>query len=199
MAPARRRVSYIIPPPSDPVPRLQLPPHGAAKTGSSAPLLIPSQHESPSAPWPTWGQHPRHRLGVCCLALDTATQLVGRSTPESILYSGGRDGMVFSWDQNIPMKKRAQRYGVSSDDMQRSVGRWEIMTGWADEAAEDEDEGDEGRSDGDILGDVQDSNPRRRRRPRPEDGIPWEEQWETDLEALQPGQVSRGGADLREV
>ena len=30
MAPARRRVSYIIPPPADPVPRLQLPPHGAS-------------------------------------------------------------------------------------------------------------------------------------------------------------------------
>ncbi|EKM61893.1 uncharacterized protein PHACADRAFT_83158 [Phanerochaete carnosa HHB-10118-sp] len=66
------------------------------------------------------------------------------------------------------------------------------MTGWADEVAEDEDEVDEGRSDGDILGDVQDVNRRNKRRPpRPEDGIPWEEQWETDLEAFQPGQMSQ--------
>lgn len=192
MAPARRRVSYIIPPPSDPVRRLQLPPHGASKTGSSAPLLIPSPHEEPQELWPKWGQHPRHRLGVCCLALDTATQLVGRSTPEGILYSGGRDGMVIGWDLGIPMRRRAQRYGVAADGMSRSVGRWEIMTGWADEVAEDEDELEDPRSDGDVLGDVQDINGRgRRRRPRPEDGIPWEEQWETDLEAFQPGKASQ--------
>ncbi|GJE99806.1 WD40 repeat domain-containing protein [Phanerochaete sordida] len=191
MAPARRRVSYIIPPPADPVPRLQLPPHGASKTGSSAPLLLHSRRESPSEPWPKWAQHPRHRLGVCCLALDTATQLVGRSTPEGILYSGGRDGMVISWDLGIPMRRRDTRYGVTNNGMQRSVGRWEIMTGWADEVAEDEDEVEE-RSDGDILGDVQDiSGRRRRRRPTVDDGIPWEERWETDLEAFQPGQMSQ--------
>ena len=200
MAPARRRVSYIIPPPTDPIPRLQLPPHGAAKTGSSAPLLIPlrDHHDQAAEPWPKWAQHPRHRLGVSCLALDTATQLVGRAAPEGILYSGGRDGLVLSWDLNIPMKKRTQRYGVWEDGMRRSVGQWEIMTGWADEVEEDEHEdAEEVRSDGDILGEVQDSSGRRRRRrPRPEDGIPHEEQWETDLEAFQPGQASTYAANV---
>ena len=187
-------MSYIIPPPTESVPRLQLPPHGASKTGSSAPLLVPhsDHHEQPVEPWPKWAQHPRHRLGVSCLALDTATQLVGRSAPEGILYSGGRDGLVLSWDLNIPMKQRMQRYGVWEDGMRRSVGQWEIMTGWADEVEEDENEdAEEMRSDGDILGEVQDSSGRRRRRrPRPEDGIPYEEQWETDVDAFQPGQAS---------
>lgn len=194
MAPARRRVSYIIPPPSEPVPRLQLPPHGASRTGAAGPLLIPAHtaHDVLGEPWPKWAQHPRHRLGVCCLALDAATQLVGRSAPGGILYSGGRDGLVISWDLDVPMKRRTQRYGVQEDGMRRSVGQWEIMTGWADEVAEDETEdAEEARSDGDILGDVQDSNGRRRRRrPRPGDEIPYEHQWETDLEAFQPGQVS---------
>ncbi|EKM49424.1 uncharacterized protein PHACADRAFT_265673, partial [Phanerochaete carnosa HHB-10118-sp] len=117
---------------------------------------------------------------------------VGCSTPEGILYSGGRDGMGISWDLDIPMKKRAQRYGISDNFMQRNFGRWETMTGWADDVAEDEDEVNEGRRDGDILGDVQDVNRWNKRRPlRPEDSIPWEEQWETDLEAFQPGQVGR--------
>ena len=82
--------------------------------------------------------------------------------------------------------------------MRRSVGQWEIMTGWADEVEEDEHEdAEEVRSDGDILGEVQDSSGRRRRRrPRPEDGIPHEEQWETDLEAFQPGQASTYAANV---
>jgi WD repeat-containing protein 48 len=198
MPPARRRVSYIIPPPTDPVPRLQLPPHGASKTGSSAPLLIPfrphhaaadSAHLEHDAQWPRRSTHPRHRLGVCALALDTATQLVGRPSPEGILYTGGRDGLVIAWDLSISMRKRERRYGFTDDDMHRRVGRWEIMTGWADDVLEDDDAEDEVRSDGDILGDVQEAGTRRGQR-RPSSEIPWEEQWETDVEAFQPGQAS---------
>ena len=43
MAPPRRRVTYVLPPPPDPraVPRLQLPPHGAAaRRGLPSPLLL---------------------------------------------------------------------------------------------------------------------------------------------------------------
>ena len=43
--------------------------------------------------------HPRHRLGVASLALDTSTQLVGRAAFEGILYSDGKDGLVMSWDK----------------------------------------------------------------------------------------------------
>ncbi|EMD31556.1 hypothetical protein CERSUDRAFT_88909 [Gelatoporia subvermispora B] len=181
MAPPRRRVSYVIPPPTDPAPRLQLPPQGLPRNGAIGPLLVPSHQPVPSpATSPTrWGQHPRHRLGVVSLALDTSTQLVGRATPEGILYTGGRDGLVNSWDLRIPMKQRAQRYGMSG----RSARHWEIMTNWADDVIEEEaDEGEEFRSDGDVLGEVVGKT--RRRIPRAEDQIPSEEQWETDGDAL---------------
>ncbi|KAI0707436.1 hypothetical protein C8T65DRAFT_740369 [Cerioporus squamosus] len=180
MAPARRRVSYVIPPPADPPPRLQLPPHGIPRNGSTGPLLIPAHSAaSPPASTPRWAQHPRHRLGVSCLALDTSTQLVGRASPEGILYTGGRDGLVISWDLDIPMKRRAQRYGVTG----RSLRRWEVMTNWADDVIEEEaEEGDEYRSDGDVLGEV--TGKARRRIPQ-DNAIPYEEQWETDIDAYQ--------------
>ncbi|RPD52275.1 WD40 repeat-like protein [Lentinus tigrinus ALCF2SS1-6] len=178
MAPARRRVSYVIPPPSDPPPRLQLPPHGIPRNGSVGPLLLPGLHTvTPPPATPRWAQHPRHRLGVSCLALDTSTQLVGRAAPEGILYTGGRDGLVISWDLGIPMKRRAQRYGVAG----QSLRRWEVMTNWADDIIEEEaEEGDEYRSDGDVLGEV--TGKTRRRIPQ-DSAIPYEEQWETDMDA----------------
>ena len=117
---------------------------------------------------------------------------MGRSTPEGILYSGGRDGLIVAWDLSISMKQRVQRYGTQDSAMHRSVGRWEIMTGWADDILEEEGEEDEGRSDGDVLGDVQEANGgRQRRRNNGIDRlISYEEKWETDLETFQPGKVS---------
>lgn len=194
MAPPRRRVSYIIPPPSDPVPCLQLPPHGASRIGASSPLLIPIPHTTDTVEDipPKWAQHPRHRLGVASLALDTSTKLMNHSTPEGILYSGGRDGLIVAWDLNIPMKPRSQRYGVPDSEFQRSVGRWEIMTGWADDILEEEgEESEDLRSDGDVLGDVQDAqNDRQKRRKGIDSAIRYEEKWETDVDAFQSGKVS---------
>ncbi|KAI0659996.1 hypothetical protein C8Q70DRAFT_977330 [Cubamyces menziesii] len=180
MAPSRRRVSYAIPPPSEPAPRLQLPPHGLPRNGTSGPLLIPASESTSSPPsHSTRAQHPRHRLGVSCLALDTSTQLVGRASPEGILYTSGRDGLVISWDLGIPMKRRTQRYGVTG----RSLRRWEVMTNWADDVIEEEaDEGEEYRSDGDVLGEV---TGKARRRIPSNPSIPYEEQWETDMDAFQ--------------
>ncbi len=189
MPPPRRRVSYVIPPPGDNVPHLQLPPHAIPRNGAIGPLLIrkpePQNEHTPIGP-----QHPRHRLGVACLALDTSTQLVGRSSPEGILYSGGRDGLVLSWDLGIRMKKRSQKYGVTTNTMQRDFGRWEIMTGWADDIIEeDPEEGEELSRDGDILGEVREGGGRGRRRPI-DPSIPFEHQWETDVDAFEDGKVS---------
>ncbi len=65
------------------------------------------------------------------------------------------------------------------------------MTGWADDIVEeDTEDGEELRSDGDILGDVQVNTGGRRRRQGTEAEIPFEEQWETDMEAFLPGKVS---------
>lgn len=75
-----------------------------------------------------------------------------------------------------------------SSELHRPVGRWEIMTGWADDIVENEGEDKGFRSNGDVLGDVQDSGGRGRRRwnTSPSD-IPYEEQWETDMDVFQPG------------
>lgn len=89
------------------------------------------------------------------------------------------------------MKKCTARYGVwDTAGMHRSFGKWEAKTGWADDIVDNEADEDDYRSDGDVLGDVQDSAVRARRilRSNPSE-IPYEEQWETDMDALQPGKV----------
>ncbi|KZT30117.1 WD40 repeat-like protein [Neolentinus lepideus HHB14362 ss-1] len=192
--PPRRRVSYVIPPPAGPVPRLQLPNHGISQHGTTGPALIPAQPtavdtDTRSSKRP---QHPRHRLGVVALALDTSTQLVGRSTPEGILYTGGRDGLVISWELGVPMKKRARKYGVTRDEQRSSTARWEMLTGWADDIIEEEEEGEEVIRDGDVLGDVKESGAWRRKRPRGrDDEIPYEEQWEMDTDAVESGKSTQ--------
>ncbi|KAF8970943.1 hypothetical protein BDZ97DRAFT_1694202 [Flammula alnicola] len=188
MIQGRRRVSYIIPSPVEATHRLQLPPHGVSRLGATGPLLIPyhgsddvHQEETSQAP-----RHPRHRLGVASLALDVSTQLIGRHSPEGILYSGGRDGLVMSWDLGIPMKRRKDQADANGGSRR---GRWEAMTGWGDEAIEEEaDDADEHPvSDGDILGDVTFSLNKRRRAASVAGEIPHERQWETDLPSFQSG------------
>lgn len=108
------------------------------------------------------------------------------------MYTGGRDGLVLSWDLGMPLKRRTRRYGIpETSELRRTVGTWEIMTGWADDIIEEEAEDDEYRSDGDILGDVQDHSGRSRRRLKalnPAEML-YEEQWETDMDLFQPGKA----------
>ena len=189
--PPRRRVSYVIPflPPTSPVPRLSLPPLGFDRHGSINPILIPNFIQHPQIDLPAHQSNiPRHRLGVSSLALDTTTQLVSRPSPEGILYTGGRDGLVIAWDLNIPMKQRAHKH----EAIRRSSTRWELITGWGDEIVDDSlDEDKDIRSDGDILGEVKGSSRRRglssaAASPR---FIPFEHQWEGDIDTFRPGKV----------
>lgn len=188
MGQTRRRVSYVIPSPTD-VPRLlQLPPLGISRLGSIGPLLIPVEGHTTNGEQDQQkrDKNPRHRLGVSSLALDTSTQLAGRGAPEGILYSGGRDGMIMSWDLSIPMKKRKREH--LEGGLRRSHGRWELMTGWAEDGIDEEgdDADDLKQSDGDILGDVTGGRKRQRARLN---SLPYENQWETDLAAFKPGKV----------
>lgn len=193
MSSAKRRVSYVIPPPPDPdsVPRLKLPPNGTPRFGAPGPLLLPL----PSPSSPSHHHHhsrsqshnhspkPRHRLGVASLALDTSTHLIGRSSPEGILYTGGRDGLVISWDLGIPTQRRTQTDRGSS-------GKWEVLTGWADDAIDEEAEDESGMGgDGDVLGDVNYYAARRQRCLKKTDKVPYEYQWEMDSVAVKPGFV----------
>ncbi|KAI0321741.1 hypothetical protein OF83DRAFT_1161620 [Amylostereum chailletii] len=193
MPPPRRRVSYSIPPPADHVPRFHLPPPGATRLGSVNPLLVPVHDNDPAPlPSPTLSRssnHPRHRLGVASLALDTSTQLVGHGSPEGILYSGGRDGLVIAWDLGIPMKPLKRSTSTLSAPI--SSTRWEYMTGWGDDIIEEEMEEEDILSDGDILGDVKGSARRRRPSVSSNGAISYEGQWLTDLDAFRPGSSSR--------
>ncbi|KAF7308784.1 WD-REPEATS-REGION domain-containing protein [Mycena kentingensis (nom. inval.)] len=186
MAPSpnkRRRVSYVIPPPTEHVPRLDLPACDADRLGRVRPLLIPSQRQDYDHP--TRSRRPRHRLGVSALALDTSTQLTGRPAPEGILYTAARDGLVLAWDLGLSTRRRTQ-----TSDMHRR-GRWEALTGWADDAIDEEgEEGDERPTlDGDILGDV--ATAARRRAPSGVREVPFEEQWELDATAYTPASSFR--------
>lgn len=177
-------MSYVVTPPSEPVPRLQLPPHSVPRNGAVGPLLVPYPDSSPrqSSGGDKGFSNPRHRLGIASLALDSSTSLVGHSHPGGILYTGGRDGLVISWDLGIPTKRRTHRYGIPDSSSGRTVRRWEIMTNWADDIIEEEEDGEELPSDGDVLGEV---TGRSRRRPNGvQTTILDEEQWEVDQTAL---------------
>ncbi|KAJ7623186.1 hypothetical protein FB45DRAFT_797112 [Roridomyces roridus] len=183
MAPAKRRVSYIIPPSNDPLPRLDLPPRNASRLGLVPPLLIPAKHQpQPEPEHVPRSRHPRHRLGVAGLALDASTHLSGRSVPEGILYTAGRDGLVLSWDLKLPMRRRAP------PDSPLRRGRWETLTGWADDAIDEEGEEADERptSDGDVLGEVTTVGTRRRGASNGIRELPFEEQWELDGEPSKP-------------
>lgn len=195
MAPASsRRVSYVIPPPTNPPPTLKLPPLDAPRNGRIGPILLynTSRNGHPKIVEERVKRppHPRHRLGVAALALDTSTQLADRPTPEGILYTGGRDGMIISWELGIAQKKRTHKYGVPPDsDMKARYGRWEMLTGWADDVIDEEDDDEGMRSDGDVIGDVKESGGRRGSRVGGPHDIPYEHRWETDLESFVPGKV----------
>ena len=125
---AALRVSYVIPEPTHHPSRLQLPRLGVDRHGSTTPLLIPAQNDgtgglaAPLTVAITPNRHPRHRLGVNSLALDTSTQLSGRATPEGILYSGGRDGMIIAHELGIPHRKRAHMAAADPHRWERIVG-----------------------------------------------------------------------------
>jgi WD repeat-containing protein 48 len=127
MVVASRRVSYILPSPTETPPLLQLPPLGQSRQGQTVPTLLPkidsnattpngsvtlkSKNPFLSIPTPpptststtSEPKHPRHCLGVTSLVLDTSTVLENHQSPGGILYSGGRDGLVA-----IKMEKRSR-------------------------------------------------------------------------------------------
>ncbi|KAF5335676.1 hypothetical protein D9611_009691 [Ephemerocybe angulata] len=189
MAQPRRRVSFVVPPPTTHVTRLRLPAHGMQRLGATGPLLVP--YETQDTPHveetPPWARHPRHRLGISSLALDISTQLAGQNTPGGILYSGGRDGLIIAWDLGVPMKKRRTKLSVTPS---RKNDHWEYMTGWADDAIEEEgEEDDRVGTDGDVLGDVT-SSLKRSRQASVSGETPIEQQWEADMASFRPGSHS---------
>ncbi|ORX37083.1 hypothetical protein BD324DRAFT_624711 [Kockovaella imperatae] len=211
--PVSRRVSYILPSPTEPAPLLQLPGIGERRRGVTQPFLVhkdvnsdgfnghalndnpfesPEDHSRSSS-------HPRHCLGINALALDTSTTLSDSSAPAGILYSGGRDGLVASWELGVPHKRRrGGRYETLPGRTTRT--KWERVGDGAEMWDDDEDEDAQGENDSpedlgadeeaiwssdDDLGDGWvgvDGEGRKRRGPRGE--IPYEERWEVDYDQI---------------
>ena len=160
----------MIPSPAQTVPRLVLPRLGADRHGSTTPLLISASPQSDPAKSVTGPDqqytHPRHRLGISSFALDTSTRLSGKTSPEGIIYSGGRDGQVLAHELGVALKHRSKPYGVNPD--RKAVGKsWEAITGWKESDGYGEDEQDASSS----L------------------EIPYENAWELDSSAGEPTMV----------
>ncbi|KAF8516481.1 hypothetical protein JB92DRAFT_2251756 [Gautieria morchelliformis] len=192
--PSQARVSYVIPAPAQIPPRLALPPLGTTKNGAIRPLLIPAPASTPTATTRSTQAnsgghqrtqlHPRHRLGISSLALDSSTQLSGKTCPEGILYTGGRDGQIIAWELGLKTKQRQHRDRYAERGPVWRKGRWEILTGWSDIDERDEEEEETIVNDGDILGDVVDSGGHKRRKSEAlTEEIHHEETWEYDADS----------------
>ncbi|KAJ9092626.1 hypothetical protein QFC19_008664 [Naganishia cerealis] len=140
---SRKRVSYSLAPPRTPPPALGLPPpaNDAALRPSLSYRTFPPQQQQQQ---PHGDAHPTHCRGVTALALDTTTILRGHDAPRGILYTGGRDGLVASWEQGVPLVPAA---AAATEGDVRQAGdsepvRWERI-GMTDDDDEDDEDGDE--------------------------------------------------------
>ena len=166
--PPRRRVSYGIPfPPSAvPIPRLCLPPFGYDRQGSVNPIVISNfaQHPEPTLHPPSENE-PRHRLGALAPlpSHSTSPSSSAALSPEGILNTGARDGFVISWDLNIPVRKRIHNHHFARHSSSAVMVISLAMSG--------------------------SSRRRRMSGARTSGCIPFEHQWELDVDAFRPGQV----------
>ena len=220
-----RRVSYILPSPSSPPPLLELPGLGERRRGHTSPFLKPKgsapngtsvngvnghASQDPFADDPFADEehtksgidHPRHCLGITSLALDTSTVLSDSQVPGGILYSGGRDGLVASWELNIPHKRRKgaryehvpgrggkvkwERVGDAAemfdDEIEENGENFMDDDDWESEDEEVPAEG-HGVDFGRVAGGV-----RRRRSQRGE--VAYEDRWAVDTDAIVQSPVS---------
>ena len=127
------------------------------------------------------------------MAVDLSTHIAGKTSPEGVLYSAGRDGLVIVWELGAPTKRRRQEHWESqaSRRVQRQ-GDWKAMTGWDD----DQDLSDEDNSSGGeasaldlnegVLDGVSGSAPRVAisSRTMPSRSIPYERRWQIDSERI---------------
>jgi WD repeat-containing protein 48 len=75
------------------------------------------------------------------MAIDLSTHIAGKTSPEGVLYSAGRDGLVIAWELGAPTKRRRQEHweSTASRRVQRQ-GDWKAMTGWDDDQDLSDDE-----------------------------------------------------------
>jgi WD repeat-containing protein 48 len=194
MVVASRRVSYILPSPTEAPPLLQLPPLGQSRQGQTNPTLIPKS-DAPNGTGVTLkSKNPflsTPTTAITSLVLDTSTVLENHQSPGGILYSGGRDGLVASWELNVPhRKRRGRRYELPPG--RAAKVRWERIGDGA-ELWDEEDEAEFGEdvdgnsSDEDSQGWVGvDGEDTRKRKGE----VAYEDRWEVDQDLLQQQKVS---------
>lgn len=206
MTQTSRRVSYILSSPSEPPPFLSLPPLGQTRKGRTAPLLVQKEQtpngtsafqsrnpflDPPATPPPGTASHPRHCLGVSALALDTSTLLANTSAPGGILYTGGRDGLVASWELGIPHKKRkGGRYDLAPlkqrvkwERIGDSAEIWDDEDDEANDFEEDAPEDEPSSSDEEMAEGWIGVNGKKLRE------VPYEDRWEVDKAELAKSNV----------
>ncbi|WWC62960.1 uncharacterized protein I303_105558 [Kwoniella dejecticola CBS 10117] len=200
-----RKVSYILPTPDQPAPLLSLPPLGQQRQGHPAPFFLPKGETNGSGantpggtlssrnPFLSQTQiqttqpddkpaHARHCLGITSLALDTSTLLSDSSSPGGILYTGGRDGLVASWELNVPHKKRrGGRYEVQPGRGERV--KWERIGDGAEFFDDDEFEDEDGE-DNDRLSSEDETDGWVGVTPKQKGEVPYEDRWELDRDEL---------------
>ncbi|BEJ10673.1 hypothetical protein CspHIS471_0100950 [Cutaneotrichosporon sp. HIS471] len=197
--PNKRRVSYIIPAPGYVPDILELPGFGAAPGGDarSFPYIRPKGGASngaaqfasrnpfanpPSLQLPQETRHPQHRLGISALALDTSTVVSGTNAPGGILYTGGRDGLVASWETHVPhTRRRGRRYRPVPGRGTGGRVRWERLgdggPDWEDDDGDDDGGDDSSSEDDEGTPDVT-GGPRKRK------DLAYEDRWEVDHAAM---------------
>jgi WD repeat-containing protein 48 len=206
-----RRVSYILPAPSEPPQYLSLPSLDQPRRGHPSPFFIPKNGQSrngsgdfqsrnpflspdevdESAPAPAQPKQnqPKHCLGVTSLALDTSTLLENNQSPGGILYSGARDGLVCSWELNVPHKRRrGGRYEIQPGRGSRV--KWEKVGDGAEFFEEDEDDYDDEDGSGERDRDSSDDEDEAAVNGKPRGEVPYEDRWEVDAEAIAQAKVS---------
>lgn len=118
--PSIQRVSYALSNVDYPPQYFKLPSYAETIELSRNPLeaasvkLIPSDQQVPvQRNGPTYSKdHPRHTLPISSLAIDSLTPLQNETqdhSPAGILYMGGRDGMISSWELDLPMRSSASQ------------------------------------------------------------------------------------------
>ncbi|WWC71103.1 uncharacterized protein I206_105056 [Kwoniella pini CBS 10737] len=201
-----RKVSYILPTPEKQPPLLSLPPLGQQRQGHPSPFFLPKIDGSNSGLNISGGgggvsgsignrnpflststnnenssSHARHCLGITSLALDSSTLLSDSNSPGGILYTGGRDGLVASWELNLPHKKRrGGRYQVQPGRGERV--KWERIGDGA-EFFDDDEEFDE-EDDNDRLSSEDETDGWVGVTPKQKGEVPYEDRWEIDREEL---------------
>lgn len=127
------------------------------------------------------------------MTIDLSTHIAGKPTPEGILYSAGRDGLVVARELGAPTKPRIRQHRESPAARHRHRrGDWKAMTGWDDDQ-DDSDEENDG-SDEDSIPDFDEpvlegiyGAPSRSTNPfrAPLDkSIPYERRWQVDTDRL---------------